>query len=590
MRCNPRLGLIALPLLLLCPIAHAGVQLVVNGVDDQLKAAVASQVELSQYATRDVTEAQVRRLYDRAGDQAGLALQPYGYYEAKVAGDLQQVSEGNWKVTLNVTPGEPVKVTDVRINLDKSATDIGAIRRAKAAIEALKGQQLNDGTYDQARDTLSAALTAYGFLDARLTERRVEVTKGNHSAVIRLAWEAGPRYRFGDVHFEGSQFREGFLERYVPFKHGDYFNQAQLLSLQQALNGADYFSVVNVVPEVDSKAGGNVDVKVELAPAKRTVYTGGPFVGTDTGAGIRASMERRWINSRGHKWKNDLVIAQKLKTIATLYSIPMPGENQRSFNFGANYRDSNTSTSKSRTLGLVANETRQWYGWTRTIGMNVLSGTFTVGQKGGEPDNTLGIEHGNSTLLYAEATLSRKRGDNPTFVRRGWSLTFTARSTLGTVASDTHFSQVIADAKWIRAFNDARDRLILRGTAGATWVGDFSALPPQLRFFAGGDRSIRGYSYESIGPRNSYDRVIGGENLLVGSTEVEHYFTRNWGMAAFVDAGNAFTGTDYRPRVGAGLGLRWLSPVGMIRIDLGTPIHDSQEHGVQLHLVIGPDL
>lgn len=590
MRCKPRLGLVALPLLMLCPLAHAGVQLVVDGVDDTLKAAVISQVELSQYTTREVTEAQVQRLYKRAEEQASEALEPYGYYEAKVSGELKPASDGNWRVTLHVTPGEPVKITDVQVKLDKVATDIGAIRRAQRNLLALKGQQLNHGTYDQARDQLSGTLTAYGFLDAKLTEHRVEVTRGNRSAVIKLAWEAGPRYKFGDIHFEGSQFRDGFLDRYVPFKRGDYFNQAQLLSLQQALNGADYFSVVNVMPEVDSKAGGTVDVQVQLAPAKRTVYTGGPFIGTDTGFGVRGSMERRWINARGHKWKNDLVLAQKLKTVQTLYSIPMPGDNQRSFNFGANYRDSDTSTSKSRTLGLVANETRQWYGWTRTIGMNALSGTFTVGKKGGEPDNTLGIERGNSTLLYAEGTLSRKSGDNPTFVRRGWSLTFTARSTLGTLASDTHFSQVIADAKWIRAFNDARDRLIIRGTAGATWVGDFSALPPQLRFFAGGDRSVRGYAYESIGPRNSYDRVIGGENLLVGSTEVEHYFTRNWGMAAFVDAGNAFTGTDYRPRIGTGLGVRWLSPVGMIRVDLGVPVHDSQEHGVQLHLVIGPDL
>jgi translocation and assembly module TamA len=132
--------------------------------------------------------------------------------------------------------------------------------------------------------------------------------------------------------------------------------------------------------------------------------------------------------------------------------------------------------------------------------------------------------------------------------------------------------------------------LILRASAGITSTGDFSALPPQLRFFAGGDRSVRGYGYQAIGPRNSFDRVIGGRNLLVASTEVEHYFTRNWGMAAFVDAGNAFNGTDYRPRLGAGLGVRWLSPVGMIRVDVGTPIRDDHAHGIQLHVVIGPDL
>jgi translocation and assembly module TamA len=584
-----RLSLLPLVVLLASP-AHAGVQLAVDGVGDPLKSAVVSAAELSQYAKREVSDAQMRRLYERAPAQVKTALQPYGYYDATVTGDLQKVGK-DWRVTLHVTPGEPIKVTAVDVQLDKAADALAPVRRAERAITRMKGKTLDHGAYDAARDALSAQLTANGFLDARLVTHRVEVTRANHSAAIKLAWQAGPRYRYGQVHFDGSQFNEGFLDRYVPFKSGDYFSQEQLLELQQALNGADYFAVVNVMPDVDKAKDGVVDVTVQLAPAKRTIYTGGPFIGTDTGFGVRGGMERRWVNRRGHKWKNELVVAQKLKTLSTLYSIPMPGDNQRSYNAGANFRDADTATSQSRTLELVGNETRQWHGWTRALGVHALSGTFTVGKRGNEPDNTPGIEHGRSTLVFGEAALTRKKADNPDFVGRGWSITLAARSTAGKLLSDASFSQMTADAKWIRAFGaHNRNRLILRGSAGITWTNDFAALPPQLRFFAGGDRSVRGYGYQSIGPRNSDDRVIGGKNLLVASTEVEHYFTRNWGMAAFVDAGNAFSGTDYRPKIGAGLGLRWRSPVGMIRVDLGTPIHDDRAHGIQLHLVIGPDL
>jgi translocation and assembly module TamA len=582
--------MLLLPLVLLSTQARAGVQLTVDGVGDPLKAAAIAGVELSQYATREVSDAQVRRLYERAPDQVKSALEPYGYYDATVTGNLQQVGK-DWQVTLHVQPGEPVRVTAVDVQLDKEAAQLAPLRRAKRAIERLKGKPLNHGAYDAARDALSAQLTANGFLDARLLTHRVEVTRASHSAAIKLAWQAGPRYRYGQVHFDGSQFNDGFLDRYVPFKSGDYFSQNQLLELQQALNGADYFAVVNVQPDVDEAKNGVVDVTVQLAPAKRTIYTGGPFIGTDTGFGVRGGMERRWVNRRGHKWKNELVVAQKLKTLSTLYSIPLPGDNQRSYNVGANFRDANTATSQSRTLELVGNETRQWHGWTRSLGVHVLSGTFTVGKRGNEPDNAPGIEHGHSTLVFGEAALTRKQTDNPDFTRRGWLLSVAARSTAGSLLSDASFSELTTDAKWIRAFGARqRNRLILRGSAGITWTDDFTALPPQLRFFAGGDRSVRGYGYQSIGPRNSADRVIGGHHLLVASTEVEHYFTRNWGMAAFVDAGNAFSGTDYRPKIGAGLGLRWRSPVGMIRLDLGTPIHDDRAHGIQLHLVIGPDL
>jgi translocation and assembly module TamA len=589
-RTSRRLWLLSLPWLLLATQAHAGVKLAVDGVDDNLQAAVASGVELSQYGTRNVSDAQIRRLYENAPEQAKSALEPYGYYDATITGDLKQVGK-DWQVTLHVKPGEPVTITEVDLTLDKGASDIQGIRRARRVLERMKGKQLNHGNYDSARDDLSAQLTANGFLDAKLVTHRVEVSRANHQGVVKLAWEAGPRYRYGKVKFEGSQFNQGFLDRYVPFKSGDYFSQGELLGLQQALNGADYFAVVNVLPNVDQAKNGVIDVTVQLAPAKRTIYTGGPFVGTDTGFGLRGGVEQRWVNRRGHKWKNELVVAQRLKTLSSLYSIPMPGDNQRSFNFGVNFRDANTTTSQSRTVELVANESRLWHGWVRTIGTHALAGTFTVGKRGNEPDNTPGIERGSSTEVFGEVSLSRKKADDTNFVRRGWSITIAARSTAGNLLSDASFSQLTADAKWIHAFGKrSRDRLILRGTAGSTWTNDFSALPPQLRFFAGGDRSVRGYGYQSIGPRNSYDRVIGGQNLLVGSTEFEHYFTRDWGMAAFVDAGNAFSGTDYRPVIGAGLGVRWRSPVGMIRVDLGTPIRNSREHGIQLHLVIGPDL
>ena len=579
-----------LPILIAWPaLVQAGVQLVVDGVDERLQAAVRAGVELAQYGQRDVSAAQVRRLYARAPDQARAALEPFGYYEATVEGELEPLGK-DWRVRLHVQPGPPVRVTQVALALDAQARAVPAIRQAARAVEHLQGQVLDHAAYEKARDGLSRELMANGFIDARLVRHRVEVRVAEHAARVDLAWQAGKRYRFGTVHFEGGPIRPEVLARWVPFQRGDYFQQDALLRLQQALTGTDYFKVVDVSPQLDeARRSGQVDVKVTLVPAKRTVYTGGPFVGTDTGPGLRAGMRRRWVNDRGHTLDNELVLAQRLQTLATLYSIPLPGPDLRAYNFGAKYRKADTDTSDSHTLELVANETRQWHGWTRTLGVHELAGTFTVGKRGGEPDNTFGLEHGRSTIAYAEGGLSRKQADDPGFVRRGWSVDLLARSSAGSLLADARFSQLLADLKWIHALG-RRDRLILRADAGVIWTSDFSALPPQLRFFAGGDRSVRGYDYQSLGPRNRYGRVIGGERLLVGSSELEHYFTRDWGMAAFVDAGNAFNGSDYRPQVGAGLGVRWRSPVGLVRVDVGVPVRSDQQHGVQLHVVIGPDL
>lgn len=579
-----------LALLLLVTPLHAGVRLSVRGVDEPLQQAVSSAVELSQYAKRELSAAQFQRLYASAPAQARTALEPYGYYDAHI--DAQQQSDGNdWQVTLTVQLGEPVTISTVDVQLDADAQALPAIRHARNVLLHLRGQRLVDTDYDAARDALSSALAAYGFLDAKLVTHRVEVNATQHRADIHLVWQTGPRYRYGKVQFDGAPFRPGFLDRYLPFQPDDPYDQNQLLQLQQALTATGYFAMASVEPQRDSRADGHVDIAVQLRPAKRTVYTGGPFIGTDTGAGLRGGIEKRWVNTRGASWNNELVLAQRLKTLSTLYAIPMPGTDQRSYNLGANYRDANTATSQSRTLELVGNATRQWHGWTRSFGLHLLSGTFTVGKRGNEPDSTPGIEHGNSTLLFGEATLTRKQADNLDFVHQGWSLAFTARSTVGTALSSASFHQLGADAKWIHAFGARnRNRLILRGSTGHLWTSDFAALPPQLRYFAGGDRSVRGYSYQSIGPENAAGRVIGGSNLLLASAEVEHYLTPRWGIASFVDAGNAFDNIDYRPKLGAGIGLRWRSPVGMIRLDIGKPIHDAQRHGVMLHLVIGPDL
>jgi Outer membrane protein len=120
-------------------------------------------------------------------------------------------------------------------------------------------------------------------------------------------------------------------------------------------------------------------------------------------------------------------------------------------------------------------------------------------------------------------------------------------------------------------------------------VDDFDALPPELRFFAGGDRSVRSFDYQAIGETNDQGFVIGGKYLAVASAEYEHYFVENWGAAIFVDAGDAYS-TDFDVNVGAGIGLRWRSPVGLVRLDVAVPVVSELEEDVRVHVVIGPDL
>lgn len=566
--------------------AHAGtLKVEVSGIDKELAAAVRSAVTANQYEGRkDVSATQARILADDAARQAAAALQPYGYYNARADSALDTAGDA-YTIELKVAPGPQTHVATLDLVVPKPALELKPVRFAVRAFQPRVGAPLTDAQYETSKGTLGAALRENGYLDATPTLHKVEVTRAANRADIHLHFATGDRYKLGAVDFKDSQFRPGFLQRYVPWESGEWYSQANLLALQQALADADYFSIIDVEPDAADAKDHVVPVTVQLAPAKRTVYTAGVFIGTDTGPGVRAGIKRRWINRRGHTLDTQALIATNLKTAQVTYGIPRPGRDHASFNLGIGYRDENTKTSVSRTYSIAANETRDWHGFVRTLGLHVLAGTFTVGTSG--RDTTLpGLEHGRSTLVYGEASLSRKVADNPLFVRRGYAVNLVARAGPGI---STRFAEAEASATWIRPLG-RHNRLIVRGDAGIVAAGDFHKLPPALRFFAGGDRSIRGYAWQALGPRNAAGFVIGGSRLIVGSATVEHYFTRDWGMAAFVDAGDAFDATAFHAQVGAGLGLRWRSPVGMLRVDVGVPINNAHYHGPQLHIVIGPDL
>jgi translocation and assembly module TamA len=155
------------------------------------------------------------------------------------------------------------------------------------------------------------------------------------------------------------------------------------------------------------------------------------------------------------------------------------------------------------------------------------------------------------------------------------------------LGSDASFLQLHARASWFQGLG-ARDRVIVRGEIGHTFTDALVEMPPSLRFYAGGDRSIRGYNYREVGPRIG-DFGLGAKNVITASGEYEHYFNPTWGMAAFVDSGSAFDGKVPDWRTGVGVGLRWRSPVGPVRIDIAHGL-DHPDSPFTLHLNIGADL
>ena len=215
--------------------------------------------------------------------------------------------------------------------------------------------------------------------------------------------------------------------------------------------------------------------------------------------------------------------------------------------------------------------------WLRTLSIDASNESYIVGD-----------DIDTSRFIVPGIAFDQKISDRDVFPANGRRLGAEIKGTAEAIGSSTSYVQASVWARWIHSFGNG-NRLLARLNAGATNVKDFRELPPSIRFFAGGDQSVRGYDYESLGPTDSDGDVIGGENLLVASIEVDRHLKNNFYGAVFVDAGNAFDGTDFDPEVGAGLGIKWRSPLGPVRLYAGYPV-TADDRSIRFHLQLGAEL
>jgi translocation and assembly module TamA len=555
----------------------APLQLSIHGLKPALEEAVRSGLTLQQYRDHAVSEAQLRRLAARGEEEIRATLEAWGYYGGRATHVIAPAATGGFAVSFAVDAGEPVRVTESIVAVSGEAAHVPAVAAAIDAFVPRLGERFDHAQYEASKSAIEKALADSGFAGARISAHRVEIHTAARTAHVELTWDGGPRYQFGRVNISGGQFDARWLEGFMPWREGDDYSGAQLLELQQRLVAADYFSTVIVQPHPEKATGLSVPIDVELTAAKRDIYSAALYASTDRGAGVDFSVQRRWLNPRGHKGQAQFDVAQRLKALELSYRIPMPGRRQRMLSFAGTYRDEETESSISQTEKLAVNLARQWGEYTGVYGLQFLAGDFEIGS-----------EDGNSSLLFFEAAVSRAASDQPAFARRGWSFNLSARFTPLESLTDTRFASLDLEVKWLRALG-ADMRVILRGEVGAMQVDDFDLLPPELRFFSGGDRSIRGFGYEEIGSRNAAGDVIGGDRLIEGTVELERYWRRGFGAAVFVDAGDAFLGDQFVLHAGAGVGVRWKSPVGVLRLDLAYPIESVDSSGWQIHFNIGPD-
>ena len=570
------LALLVSAMFLLPRSAAAAVEITLNGISGPIQTSVRNSLSLERDKESPFLDRYlVRRLYRKGIDEIRKALRPFGYYQAKVEGDLTREDE-TWKVVYRIRPGPPVRVTKLEVAIVGQGGSDEALRRWRSRFPLKVGDILNQQTYEQAKDALQRLAQRRGYFQAQLQKHEIRLAPARLTAEIDLVFATGPRYRFGEVHFSKVALAPIFLQRFVPFAPGEPYDLSALRKLQRSLVDTDYFSRTDVVPRPGRAKDLRVPVDVKLVMRKRTRYTAGLGYGTDTGPRLSLGVERRWVGRYGHRMGADLLYSPLSTELRAHYLIPLENPDTDFLGFLASVDQTETDTSKRRTTSVGVSVTRTLNKWVRTLSLDLERERFDVG-----------TQSDLSRMLLPGIAWERVEADDRLFPTRGWRLRLGVKGASTALASSANLVQGNIRGKYVRSALGGR--FLTRLDLGASEVSDFEALPASLRYFAGGDYSVRGYDFESLGPENAQGDVVGGRYLAVGSLEYDHFVAKHWGFAVFYDAGNAFNTVPFDLKRGAGVGLRVRLPFGLIRFDLAQAL-DEPGRPWRVHFTIGPDL
>ncbi len=523
-----------------------------------------------------LTEGLIDYLYGKAPEEIRQALRPFGYYKPEVQSNLTRTDD-KWIAHFDIKPGPPLKVTDMNLHVSGAGADDPEFEKLLKNLPLNAGDIMDTRQYDATKQALQQLAMERGYLDAEFTRNAVRVDIQAYTANVILQFATGKRYHFGKVTFYQDILNNAFLDTFIPFKEGDPYNVNDLLRLQKALSDSGYYSRVEVRPRRDLASDSLVPIQVVLAPRKPNHYTAGIGYGTDTGIRGSVGWERRRVNRNGHRLSVAASVSQVSNEETVNYVIPLRFLTGDQLVISGSRINENVDTGSNTTNRLSVTRSRAWGDWHQTYGLNYQYEPFTIA----------GVTRHSSLLMPAISWLRVRAGDR-VYVTHGSLLKIDLRGAYNGLLSNTSFLQTEIDSKVIRQ-PLKKGRILLRAHVGATTVSDFDLLPRSLRFYAGGDNSIRGYGYQELGPTNAAGDVIGGRNVAVGSVEYNYPIVGKWSAAVFFDAGNAFNGFTLDIRRGTGIGVRWRSPVGLVRVDVAHGL-DHPSRTIRLHAVLGPDL
>jgi translocation and assembly module TamA len=592
--------------------AFAGLEVDVRGVEENIRANVLAYLSFERYKeSDDLSAGFVERLQERSEREVRLALRPFGYYEPTVKTDVKPPNSGddNYRITIVITPGKPVMVEKVDVKVTGPGANDPVFTSITNDLPIQSGDRLVHSNYESLKGGLLRAAATFGYLDARMLQNEMRVDPQNYVANVNIEFETGERYRFGKTTIRQDAIDEPLVRRYLRYEEDQYFNASELLRTQFALDDSLYFSTVEVLPEDRDRENHIVPVSIAAQPNRRHRVQYGVGYGTDTQVRGTVAWEVRRVNMSGHRFRTEIKAAALSQSLDARYIVPIGDPATEKFTLqltGTHERRADTDDQNVNFIPSITHVRRSWFGenfWQRVMYVELLDTRSEFIKSNRTEQQTLLIPGISFALVprnyLGEALFSR-------------ALYLELRGSPSSLGSDASFIQGrVSGEKVFDLDKNGRWHIYMRADVGATAVTDTSGLAPSQRFFAGGDRSVRGFGLNDLSPvqqatdengdplfdedQNPVLEKVGGKHMVAASVElIRDLKWKSLSVAVFGDAGNAFDRFGDPLMYSVGIGMRLRLPVVSVGIDvaqaLTVPAGSTERPGPRLHLNFSPKL
>jgi translocation and assembly module TamA len=504
------------------------------------------------------------------------AMQALGFYHVKVTMQIEQSSE---TLTLDIEAGEPLTWSSIDVQIRGQAHHDKVIKALLTKLPLKTGKQVRHDHYQSTKQSLESALLERGYFDLKWQSSQLRIAKKTSKAHVILHLASGPRYQFGDITINSDTKAQIYIRSLATFESATPYDTSLLSDYNLALNATAYFQAVKVYPLLKDRKYGKIQVRVEAVDKPANSFEVGGGYSTDLGAKTRFKWTKPWLTDDGHFFESNLNLAQHQQDLSGTYTIPVNDPNNDVWRvMGGFQRQSDINQGiDSEILNLQLQ--RQWLtsdNWIRTAFIKREHETTT--------------QNGVATttqMLLPGISYTKKRSQGGALPFWGDEQMYALEFASNAVASSTSLVKLRWNNAWLRTFDD-KHLFYGRLNLGAIISDDIQEVPFNMRFLAGGDQSIRGFAYQSVSPRQNSE-IIGGKYIATGAMEYNYQFLPNWRAALFVDAGTATNDFSEKLSVGAGFGIRYLTPIGPIRINHAWGV-SKQSKSTRLSIVIGPEI